>query len=174
MPSASSPASGQSTYTVPCLINGQEYHTKDTFNVVSPTTGSVVHRCCSVTAEDAATAANAAAEAFQKWRKVLPAQRRDIFLKAAEIMSSRRQELAQYLVDETGGSHGWAEFNLDVATSIIKDVAGRIATLEGSFPTVMSPDTSAIVMQEPYGVVLAAAPWYVHDVPSEGHSIDML
>jgi acyl-CoA reductase-like NAD-dependent aldehyde dehydrogenase len=31
--------------------------------------------------------------------------------------------------------------------------------LEGSFPSTMNTDTSAIVLQEPYGVVLAIAPW---------------
>lgn len=161
MSTETAPAPAPSTHTVPCLINGEEHHPKTAFDVVSPAMGNVVHRCGSATVDDATMAVDAAAEAFKKWRKVVPDQRRDIFLKAADVMERRRSELAQYLVDETGGAQGWAEFNLDISISIIKDVAGRIATLEGSYPTVMSPDRSAIVMQEPYGVVLAIAPWYV-------------
>ncbi|KAF7549809.1 hypothetical protein G7Z17_g6147 [Cylindrodendrum hubeiense] len=124
-----------------------------------PDPGKVVHRCHNASVDDANAAVEAAAEALKTWRKTPPEQRRDIFLKAAEVMERRRTELRQYMRDETGGEPGWIDFNLNVAINHIKDVAGRIATLEGSFPTTMSPDTSAIVMQEPYGVVLAIAPW---------------
>ncbi|CAM1504473.1 Fc.00g020640.m01.CDS01 [Cosmosporella sp. VM-42] len=153
------PLTNESTYTVPFLINGNEHQSEQHFDVVSPATGEVVHRCSGATVDDAIIAVNAAAEALKSWRKVPPVERRDIFLKAAEVMERRRTELAVYMDDETGCGKGWADFNLDVAIDFIKDVAGRIATIEGSFPTTMSPGTSAIVLPEPYGVVLAIAPW---------------
>ncbi|KAH7001495.1 aldehyde dehydrogenase domain-containing protein [Ilyonectria destructans] len=158
MSNGTHPSNG-SLHTVPLLINGSDHHSIQAFDVVSPATGKVVHRCHSASVDDANLAVEAAAKALKTWRKTPPEQRRDIFLRAAEVMERRRTELRQYMGDETGGEADWTDFNLTVSINHIKDVAGRIATVEGSFPTTMSPDTSAIVMQEPYGVVLAIAPW---------------
>lgn len=158
-----------SSYTVPFLINGKDYQSSKAFDLISPSTGDVVHKYHSAELDDATAAVDAAAGAFKAWRRTTPAHRRDVFLKAAEVMQKRREELRQYMIDETGCDAGWADFNLDTTMNHIKDVAGRIATIEGSFPTPASPDTSAIVMQEPYGVVFAVAPWYVCPSPSTPH-----
>ncbi|KAH7155585.1 aldehyde dehydrogenase domain-containing protein [Dactylonectria estremocensis] len=156
---AETPTPNESIHTIPFLIKGSDYHSSQAFDVVSPATGKVVHRCYTASVDDANAAIEAAAEALKSWRKTPPEKRRDVFLKAAEVMERRRPELRQYMQDETGAEPGWADFNLNVSINHIKDVAGRIATLEGSFPATMSSDTSAIILQEPYGVVLAIAPW---------------
>ncbi|KAI9171657.1 aldehyde dehydrogenase [Paramyrothecium foliicola] len=152
-------AGSEDTFTVPLVIDGQELRPNKTFEVVSPATGKAVHRCASASVEDATRAADAAAKAFTSWRKTMPAKRRDIFLKTAEIMRGRRSELVQYMMNETAGTEHWCNFNIDVAVDLITDVAGRIATIEGSFPTTMDSKVSSIILQEPYGVVLSIAPW---------------
>lgn len=153
-------AGSETSFTVPLIINGEEHRTDRRFDVTSPATGKVVHNCVSASTDDAARAVDAASEAFASWRKTTPGQRRDIFLRAAEIMKKRRAELTQYMTSETGGTEHWCNFNIDVATDIITDVAGRIATLVGTFPATQDPNVSSIVLQEPYGVVLSIAPWY--------------
>ncbi|KAJ6442861.1 vanillin dehydrogenase [Purpureocillium lavendulum] len=150
--SASSPS-----FTVPLFIGGKDCHPDKTFDVVSPCDGKVLHRCGSAAVTDASAAIAAAGEASKTWRRTTPPERRDIFLKAAEIMAGRREELAGYMATETGAPRAWCDFNLDVGTDMLKDIAGRIPTLEGSFPALMDSNTSAIVMREPYGVVLAMA-----------------
>src|SRR5262245_30519923 len=102
--------SSAAQYAVPFFINGEEYQPEKQFDVISPATGEVVHRCGSATTQDAVAAVDAAATALKTWRKVKPSRRRDIFLKAAEVMESRRDELAQYMVSETGGGRPWADF----------------------------------------------------------------
>lgn len=145
---------------VPLVINGQDYYPDKTFDVKSPSTGKITHKCGAASVADASRAVDVAAEALKTWRKTTPQERQDIFLKVAEIMQSRREELVTYMSDETGAAQGWSEFNINTTIGIFKDVAGRIATLEGSFPATMNPSRSAIVMREPYGVVLSIAPWY--------------
>lgn len=146
-------------YTVPLFINGEARQTKDTFKVVSPTTGEVVHHCASASVEDAEEAVSAAAEAFKSWRQTKPGERRDIILKAAEVMSKRREELVKCITSETGATVGWGHFNVDLAMEFTKDIAGRVSGIQGSFPPTRDADISAIVMKQPYGVVLAIAPW---------------
>ncbi|KAI0410054.1 aldehyde dehydrogenase [Xylaria palmicola] len=147
------------TYTVPFIINGEERIAKETFEVKSPATGDVVHRCGAATVSDANAAVEAAAAAAVAWQDTTTSSRRDILLKAAEIMEKRRSDLEQYLVDELGQPQGWAAFNLTVAIDMIKDAAGRIGTLVGFVPRPSDPNTGAMVWREPYGVVLAIAPW---------------
>jgi acyl-CoA reductase-like NAD-dependent aldehyde dehydrogenase len=146
-------------YSVPFLIGGKEVHPEKTFDVVSPATGKVVHRCGAATDKEVQLAVDAAATAFKSWKNTTQKSRRDILFKAAEVMQRRTEELIGYMVDETGCPRGWAEFNLKVARDLIIDVAGRLCTIEGSFPATEDEGLSALVLREPYGVVLAIAPW---------------
>lgn len=125
---------GASHYTVPHIIGGEERQSDKTFKIFSPATGDFVHHCASATVSDADAAVDAAATAFKSWKKSTPSQRRDIFLKAAQIMERRQEELVDYLESETGATRDWCQFNLALAGEIIKDVAGRISSLEGTFP----------------------------------------
>ncbi len=152
-------------YAVPFFINGEQVHPEKSFDVSNPATGKVVHRAGSATLADAAAVVDAAAKAFQTWKKSLPKTRRDIFLKAAEVMEKRRDELSQYMMDETGCPRQWADFNINIAKDMFIDVAGRISSLEGSIPTPEDPTIGGLILREPYGVVLAIAPWYVESDP---------
>ena len=148
------------TETVPLFINGKSRMSNKTFKVISPLTAQTVHHCAAASVADAKLAVDIAASAFDKWRRTTPSQRRDIFSAAAEIILSRSDEFKACMVKETGASDAWCDFNITTATDIIKDIAGRVATIEGSFPTLNDPNVSGIVMREAYGVVLAIAPWY--------------
>lgn len=148
-------------HVVPFIINGDDYYPERTFDVISPVTGKVAHQCGAATVADAAAAVDAAATAFKTWRKSTPSQRRDIFLKAADLIQQKADELAQIMSEETGAALPWAVFNINTATELIKDIASRISAIEGTFPTLMDPNSSGIVLREPYGVVLSVAPWYV-------------
>lgn len=147
--------------TVPFIINGEEYIPEKKFDVISPATGKLLHQCGSASVADADAAVSAAAAASKTWRNTSPKVRRDIFLKAAAVMERRRDELVKCMGEETGATAEWCSINLSIAVDFITDVAGRVATLEGSFPTTRDPEFSGIVMKEPYGVVLSIAPWYV-------------
>ncbi|KAF5629401.1 aldehyde dehydrogenase [Fusarium sp. NRRL 52700] len=146
-------------HTVPFLINGSDHTSERAVDVVSPASGEVIHRYHSADVKDANAAVEAAAEAFKSWRKTRPSERRDLFLKAAEIMEKRRDELRKYSMSETGSDATWADFDISTGISHLKEVAGRIGTLEGAIPTVSDPNTTALVLREPYGVVVAIAPW---------------
>ena len=148
-------------HTVPFLINGSDQVSERAIDVVSPRSGEVVHRYSSADVKDANAAVDAAAEAFKSWRKTRPSERRDLLLKAAEIMERRQDELREYAMSECGSDAAWANFDINTGISHIKEVAGRVGTLEGAIPTVSDPNTTALVLREPYGVVVAIAPWYV-------------
>lgn len=150
---------GEPTYTVPFFIGGKEHTSDSTFDVTSPATGKVIHKCSGAVEADANAAVDAAVKALPAWRRLPAAKRRDYFLKVADVMESRRKELAGYMMEETGADPQWADKNVTNAVEIIRDVAGRIATVEGTLATTASENVSAMVLKEPFGVVLAIAPW---------------
>lgn len=145
--------------TVPFFIGGKEVVSEQTFDVVNPATGKVVHQCSGASSADARAASDAAAAALPAWRDLPPPKRRDIFLKAADVFERRRDELATTMVEELGMPRGWAEFNIGLAREFALDLAGRLVTIEGVIPTTQDPKTGAMVIKEPFGVVLAIAPW---------------
>lgn len=146
-------------HIVPAYLNGAETPLSSTLDVNSPSTNTLIHRSASATVADALSAVTAAQAAFPAWRDLPPSSKRDIFLKTAEIFKSRTDEFIKYMVDETGSTAGWAAFNVNLAWDMLVDVAGRISSIKGDFPTTSDPGTSAIIYKEPYGVILAIAPW---------------
>jgi acyl-CoA reductase-like NAD-dependent aldehyde dehydrogenase len=148
-------------YTVPSQIDGKNIHHSQTFPVIAPATGKLLHYCSSASVKDAISAVEAAQKASPSWRDTTPSEKRDIFLKAADIMQRRANEFKPYMTDETGCAEAWAGFNTDLASEILKDVAGRISSLVGMIPTVRDQGYGALVLKEPYGVILGVAPWCV-------------
>lgn len=148
------------SYTVPLLINGKEVVTSTTFPVISPSTHKQIWQASSASLEDAQSAVAAAQAAFRPWAKTKPSARRSIFLKAADIFQSRGEEFGGYMMQETGAEKGFSSgFNVPLTAEMLRDVAGRITTIMGSVPTCAEEGTAALVVKEPFGVILGIAPW---------------
>ncbi|TAQ85159.1 hypothetical protein B7494_g6516 [Chlorociboria aeruginascens] len=163
-----------STYTVPLIINNKPHTAAETFSVHSPASGALLHNGSSASIEDTTTAILSAHTAFQTWKSHSPSKKRDIFLRASDLFTSRHDELASYMSEETGAAQGWVDFNLGLAADIIKDVAGRISSIQGSVPIIEEEGSSAMILREPYGVILAIAPWnapYILGVRSVAYAL---
>ena len=65
----------------------------DSYDDLDPYTGDVVARVAAGTRADAHRAVEAAAAAFPAWSKAPPAERQRIFLRAADILEGRRDEV---------------------------------------------------------------------------------
>lgn len=144
---------------VPLIINGKDVATKDTFAVINPRTGQEAWKSCSATGADAVKAVESAQTAFPVWSKTKPAVRRDVLLRAAELFQTREKELRQYQIDETGADPKFIDWILPLTVEQLKDVAGKVTSIQGAVPATSEEGRSAIVYKEPYGVVLGIAPW---------------
>src|SRR5436309_13999937 len=78
-----------------------------TFEDRDPFTGDVVASVPAGTRADARRAIDAAAQAFPEWSQSVPAQRQASFLKAADVLESRRDEILGVLARETGCTVGF-------------------------------------------------------------------
>lgn len=144
---------------VPLWIDGKEVTTSTTFDVYSPSTGGKLWTSSSASTKEAVLAAEAAQRAFKSWRKTKPADIQAILLKAADIMESRREELADYMIQETGALSSFSNFNITTTIDNFRDVAGRAANIQGVIPQTKTPGQGAFIFKEPFGVVFGIAPW---------------
>ena len=154
---------GAEELTVPIWINGKEETLSSTFDVINPSTGKPIWKSSSASKEDAKRAVDAAQAAFPAWRKTKSTVRRDIFLKAADILESRAEAYGEYMQLETGSEAGFStHFNIPTSVSMLRDIAGRIITITNYMPECAEEGRSAMVLKEPYGVVLGIAPWWMN------------
>lgn len=146
--------------TIPLWLDGKEVKTSTTFDVISPVDHEKLYSCAAASEDDAQAAIASAEKAFKTWSKTKPAERRDIFLRAYEEFAKRRDELYAYSQTETGAPDSMFNFEYGAAADACKAVAGYlVSALNGTLPTVQEEGKSAMIIQEPYGVVLGIAPW---------------
>jgi acyl-CoA reductase-like NAD-dependent aldehyde dehydrogenase len=128
------------------------------FDDLDPFTGDLVARVPAGTRADAKRAVESAAEAFAEWSKAPPAQRQAVFLKAADILESRRDEVVSWLARETGCTFGFGMFQMGFVPGLFRQAAGSAYAAMGE---IIPSDTGAFAMgiRRPAGVVGAIAPW---------------
>ncbi|HVV59425.1 MAG TPA: aldehyde dehydrogenase family protein [Gaiellaceae bacterium] len=128
------------------------------FDDLDPFTGDIVARVPAGKRADARAAVEAAAAAFPAWSKTPPAERQRVFLKAADILESRADEVADWLIRETGAAFGFSMFQFHFVSGLFRQAAALAYAPLGE---VIPSDTGAFSMglRRPVGVVGAIAPW---------------
>jgi acyl-CoA reductase-like NAD-dependent aldehyde dehydrogenase len=145
---------------IPLWLDGKEVITESTFEVISPNTGKPIYKSSSASIADAEKAIESAAASQEAWAATKPSVRRDVFLRAAEGFLKRRDELYKITQEETGAAESMFDFEFNLAVEGCKNIAGLIpVATRGIVPTPSEDGKSAIVIREPYGVVLSIAPW---------------
>jgi acyl-CoA reductase-like NAD-dependent aldehyde dehydrogenase len=129
------------------------------FEDSDPFTGEVVAQVAAGGREDARRAVAAAAAAFPAWSKAPPGERQRIFLKAADVLESRRQEVVEWLARETGCSFGFGMFQMGFVPGLFRQAAGAAYTATGTILPSDLPGAFAMGMRRPVGVVGAISPW---------------
>lgn len=123
------------------LINGQVRPASSgkSYEVRNPYSGEVVGTAASATDQDCKDAIDAAGKAFQAWEHSPLALRRDIFLKAADLLVSEkyRTKILEAIRDETAAVDPVLQaFGVEAPGSALKDAAGLIHKLKGeTFPS---------------------------------------
>ncbi|OEU88917.1 salicylaldehyde dehydrogenase [Streptomyces abyssalis] len=125
----------------------------------NPYTGEVYATVAAGGPEDVRRAVAAADAAFPSWAATGPAERRAVFLKAADILDSRGEEAATVMAQEAGGSRPWALFNVQLASGMLREAAAAVTAPQGEVLTPQDDGTLSLAVREPVGVVAAFAPW---------------
>ena len=130
-----------------------------TFTRTNPLSGEVVTTAAAASAGDAQRAADVASQAFDVWSQTGPGERRAKLLKAAELMEARQGDFIDRMVEETGATVGWAGFNVKVAADVLREAAALTTQIQGDIIPSNVPDSMAMGVRTPCGVVVGIAPW---------------
>jgi acyl-CoA reductase-like NAD-dependent aldehyde dehydrogenase len=129
-----------------------------TFEDRDPFTDEVVAIVPASGRADATLAVAAAAAAFPAWSQAPPAARQRVFLKAADILEKRSDEVVSLLARETGCTFGFGMFQMGFVPGLLRQTAALAYSPLGE---VIPSDAGAFAMglRRPVGVVGAIAPW---------------
>jgi acyl-CoA reductase-like NAD-dependent aldehyde dehydrogenase len=107
----------------------------------------------------AVSVADAAQAAFPVWSGFGPNARRGVLEAAARALENRGAAITEAMVAETGATVGWAQFNLRLAVSMVREAAAMTTQICGEVIPSDKPGCLAMTIREPAGVVLGIAPW---------------
>lgn len=141
------------------LIDGVWSALGERREVTSPGTGEVVGTVCWGTSEDARRAADAAARAFPEWSKRPARERADILLKAAELLSERKDRLARLLAAEAGKRLPEAAGELTFSVEYIRWFAEEARRPQGSVYAQEEQSRRHLTLRSAAGVVVSLTSW---------------
>jgi acyl-CoA reductase-like NAD-dependent aldehyde dehydrogenase len=130
-----------------------------TFEDYNPYTGEVFATVASGTRADAQRAIESAAAAFPSWAATAPAERRALFLRAADILEQRGSDISTILIEESGATVGWSMFQLHFVAGLLREAAAQAYSVTGEIIPADLPGAFFMGLRQPVGVVVGIAPW---------------
>lgn len=129
------PISTDSSYVTPLLLDNAPHTTAKTFAVHNPASLSdVLWRASAASLKDVELVTASAAAAFPVWSGKKLVERRDLLFKFAGVLERRGGELTECMCTETAAQEPWAQFNIHTSVGFVKEVAGRLTSIEGRLP----------------------------------------
>jgi len=129
------------------------------FDDFNPYTGEEYARVPASARADAAQAVSSAAAAFPNWAGTPPRERQRLFLRAAEIVERRRDDLISLMALETGAVRAFAGFQVQWSAGFLRLAAQWPYAANGDVIPVDAPNTYATATLRPLGVVAGFSPW---------------
>lgn len=125
----------------------------------NPYDDSVVAEFALATAEDLDEAYRAAAGAQREWAAASPNTRAQVLRRAAELLEERREEIVDWLVEESGSTMIKANIEVTLAAGITQEAASFPTRVHGTIHPSNTPNREMRVYRKPVGVVGVISPW---------------
>ncbi len=130
-----------------------------TIPVLNPATEEVIGQVAHAGKDDLDEALDAAAKGFAAWKKVSAYDRSKLMRKAADILRSRNEEIAQLMTLEQGKPLAEAKMEAMAAADIIDWFAEEARRAYGRVVPARGEGIYQLVVKEPVGPVAAFTPW---------------
>src|SRR6267154_2092694 len=146
--------------TYPLIIGGKKITNEDTFASVNPSQpDQVIGYFSKATVEQANEAVQAAAQAFESWRRVPAEERAGYLFAAADLLKQRRFLVNAWMIYEVGKS--WPEADGDTAEAIdfMEFYAREMMRLADEQPLIHIDTEDSELVYIPLGVGAVIPPW---------------
>jgi 1-pyrroline dehydrogenase len=131
----------------------------ETSDVIIPANDQPIANVPRSAAEDVDRAVNAAAAAFETYRKTTPQDRSLMLLKVADLLESRADELGRLESANAGKPVGAAIDEMAVCADLFRFFAGAARVMDGLAANEFLAGHTSIIRRDPIGVVASIAPW---------------
>ena len=127
-------------------------------DVTDKASGELLSSIGLATPEDLTSSAGIAAQAQFLWSETAPSERASIFRRAASLVETHQEELAGWIMRESGGVRAKAESELRSMLTTLHHAASMMGEPQGlMLPT--APDRMSFARRVPHGVVGVIAPF---------------
>lgn len=130
-----------------------------TFEHVNPATGAVQATVPLAGVAEVEQAVASAKAAFAGWRKVKPAERRNLLNRLAALVAQNAQEFARLGALENGSPISGGVINPMITESWISYYAGWADKIDGQVNSTFPSDQFSYTLPEPYGVIGLIITW---------------
>ena len=130
-----------------------------TFESRNPATGEILGELPRSTVEDVHRAVDAAAAAFEMWRKTPAPKRGEILFRAAHMFVERKEELSRLVTQEMGKVIAEGRGDVQEMIDMTYYMAGEGRRLLGFTAPSELQNKAAMALREPVGVVASITPW---------------
>ena len=130
-----------------------------TFADYNPYSGEVVAEVAAGGRAEAEAAIAAAHAAFPGWAATPPSERQRLFLRAADIVERRRQEIVDVMANETGAVGVYAGYQVKLVADQFRHASGWGFKPIGDVIPSDVPGRLAMAVRKPLGVVAGFSPW---------------
>ena len=143
------------------LIDGEDADSVSgkTATSLNPANGEIYAHVAQACTEDALLALSSSERAFANWRSVAPSSKEALFLKLADRIESRQDELVEVLVGEAGSTLMKANYEVHLAAEFARGIAGECRRVGGDTYASDYPGVSSYSIRQPLGVVVAISPF---------------
>jgi acyl-CoA reductase-like NAD-dependent aldehyde dehydrogenase len=142
------------------FINGKWSETGGrTFEDRNPFDGEVFAHIAAGGRAEAQAAVDAADAAFPAWAAMLPRDRQRLFLKAADVLEARTQEIVRTMALETGAGAAFTMFQVRWSADLLRQAASWGYLPVGDVLPSDTPGRFAMAVRKPLGVVAGFTPW---------------
>jgi aldehyde dehydrogenase (NAD+) len=132
---------------------------ENTLTVTNPYDDSVLAFIRQANKEDLDEAYRAAESAQKGWAAQTPVARRQVILRAAQILEQRREEIVDWLVNESGSAVGKAQVEVSLTAGITLEASSFPTRVHGRIVESNTPGKELRVYRSPIGVVGVISPW---------------
>lgn len=125
----------------------------------NPFSGETLAEIPQADAADVDSAYRNARDAQRQWERTPPSEQAQVFLRAAQIMDARREEIFDWLTAEAGSTRVKCEWEWAITRADMMEAASHPSRMAGRITSSDIPDKENRVYRQPVGVVTVISPW---------------
>ena len=140
-------------------IDGEFISSKDTFEIINPSTNNSIGSLPNLTVEDCKNAIKSANEAWLSWKKVSTGERCSIVKKIYELTLEYKNELAEIMTLESGKPLSESLGEVEYGNAFVEWFAEEGKRAYGETIPSLNGNTRISTIKQGVGVVAAITPW---------------